>query len=436
MKSYKTPITEELSDSELNSLNQDIDALFADLKARIKDATKPRSSWLGGVKNWLSNKSQKESVSLYEYHAYNTFLQDFQSDLNENLEDIDNILSQYKDRFKTIVKAHIKGGMEGGFSWNLSRLPKINYDNDTMRAAYGKKSKKNPINTNDELEYSPEELKKQKEKEDLEKWKNWKTSVPLTMPPKVEPAAVEKPAPIEPEAPKVEPVAPVPEPVQTPTPVLPKVEPVAPVPEPVQTPAPVPPKVEPAIKPKSKPTNKKNPGRPSDDEYVKLGMALKDPIEGVTPQEQADSIDASDLSELDKDEKENYIKIAKEHLGKKKKSSNFNETPPPISDIDKKVLSIIKSKKGQDLAHKMPEEEFVKKFKDKHDKWFTRNTSGSYWKIPGHNREFVLKQYIKFLINHHHTEDLKDFNENADILKIINKYKDWIKQTNKPLMEN
>jgi hypothetical protein len=90
----------------VDELERQIDALFDELKQRIRTLWTPRAQWLDDIIARTS-KIKGESLTLEHYHELTEFISDFQEALSDaDVANLDKIVDEFKGRFKQIMTAY------------------------------------------------------------------------------------------------------------------------------------------------------------------------------------------------------------------------------------------------------------------------------------------------------------------------------------------
>ena len=124
----------------------------------------------------------------------------------------------------------------------------------------------------------------------------------------------------------------------------------------------------------------------------------------------------------------------------KAKSPKKLNVPRAVGEIDTQseapadtVDLFLQSEKGQKYLS-MPPNELKAFVTNKHKDWFDRNYGHNHAaSLSPTNRKKFMKSYIKYL-KEKNPEEAKEF-LGESVLDIIAKYKNWLRQVNKPLID-
>ena len=110
MKTYQDfkQINEAIPSDPLQDLEKQIDALFDELKQKLRSTTEPRQGWLDNLNKWYAKNKHRYEWTLQEYHDVTNYM----GTLYEALTDpnVEAVLDEYKEKLKQIVRTYMSSG--------------------------------------------------------------------------------------------------------------------------------------------------------------------------------------------------------------------------------------------------------------------------------------------------------------------------------------
>jgi hypothetical protein len=90
----------------IEDLEKQIDALFDELKTRIRSMYTPRKDWMSDLQAWAAGP-KTEHLNLEYYHALDNYFSEFQEALNSSdLLLVDRLIDEYKAKFKQLMATY------------------------------------------------------------------------------------------------------------------------------------------------------------------------------------------------------------------------------------------------------------------------------------------------------------------------------------------